>query len=576
VLNLSEFKAVMGHEFGHFAQGSGRIHSYIQVAFRVMIALHGGQTWVGKEARAVGRGGSRSGEAALVRLFVLVFIGGPVWVMAKAAKLIFYFIEVSRLSLSRNHEFHADRVAVSVAGSNAMVHGLARLKFADESLDEAIRVLDVAAQHNLYSRDLYFHHTKSAERLRKVRRNAALGLPPVLKRPEDGRKVHVFDQEDDLGAPEMWSTHPQNIDREKNAKRVFVPADDDDRSPWILFADADELRERLTYKVYRRVFRMKKSIELDPPERVQRLIDDEHAEVTFDPKYFGAYDERFIAPGDIAELNKLIDNEPWDSGRLGRAHGRLYRELGRRADDWRDLQGRIREIYRKAFGRPRGRKLEKIHNLEEDLEKLAEWFGGFDRRVFLIHGHMARQSGGPWAEDLTDRYLFHLDVQGLHLQLARAMNRVDDVVEGCSHFEDGLLPEDYFEWAMDTFRAARQTIMECIDRARCLRTPELANIKSGTRLDTLIFDQEVLRDLPRSFIKGAWINKLARQMDRMRRRLCRMDFKSLGALLHMQDRLAEEWRAKVIPAAQATGGDSLPEVIVVEQVPPTDSATKPR
>src|SRR5262249_29243151 len=39
VLNLSEFKAVMAHEFGHFAQGSGRMHSYIQVAFRVMIAL---------------------------------------------------------------------------------------------------------------------------------------------------------------------------------------------------------------------------------------------------------------------------------------------------------------------------------------------------------------------------------------------------------------------------------------------------------------------------------------------------------------------------------------------------------
>jgi hypothetical protein len=239
------------------------------------------------------------------------------------------------------------------------------------------------------------------------------------------------------------------------------------------------------------------------------------------------------------------------------------------------LQGRIREIYRKAFGRPRGRKLEKVRDLEEDLEKLAEWFGGFDRRVFLIHGHMARQFGGRWADDLADRYLFHLDVQGLHLQLARAMERVDDVVEGCSHFEDGLLPEDYFEWAMDTFRTARQTMVDCIDRAQCLRTPELANIKSGTRLDTLIFDQEVLRDLPRSFIKGAWIHKLARQMDRMRRRLCRMDFKNLGALLQMQDRLAEEWRAKVIPATQANGADSLPELIVVEELPPADATTKP-
>src|SRR5262249_48387281 len=35
VLTLSEFKAVMGHEFGHFTQHTGRMHAYTQVAFRV-------------------------------------------------------------------------------------------------------------------------------------------------------------------------------------------------------------------------------------------------------------------------------------------------------------------------------------------------------------------------------------------------------------------------------------------------------------------------------------------------------------------------------------------------------------
>jgi hypothetical protein len=570
VLNLSEFTGVMGHEFGHFAQGTGRLHCYIQVAFRVMAALQGGETWVGREARAIGRGRGYDGSP-LVGYLMLIFIGGPVWVLAKVSKLIFYFIEVSRLSLSRNHEFHADRVAVSVAGSNAIVHGLLRSAFAEETFDETSRVLDVAAQHKLYSRDFYFHHARSAERLRKVRRNSALGLPPTFKRPEEGRDVRVFDEDEDLGVPEMWSTHPRNCDREKNAKRVFVPAEEDTRSPWILFADADDLRERLTYKVYRRVFRVKKSIELDPPERVQRLIDEEYAEVTFDRKYHGAYDDRWIAPGEIAELNRLIENEPWEPGRVGRAHGRLYRELGRRADDWRELRGRIRELYRKSFGRPRGRKLDKVRDLEQDLEDLADWFSGFDRRVYLILGHMASQAGGRWPQELIDRYLFHLDVQALHIELARVMDRVDDVVAACSHFEDGLLPEDYFYWAMDTLRAARQTLLDCIDRARELRTPELANIKAGTRLHTLIFDQEVLHDLPRSHINPGWIIKLGRQMGRMRNRVCRMDFKSLGALLQLQDRLAEEWRVKMGPAIN---GESLPELIVVQEARPGDSTVK--
>jgi Zn-dependent protease with chaperone function len=536
VLTLSEFKAVMGHEFGHFAQETGRIASYIQVAFRVMAALHGGETWVAKEARAVGRGRARGHDNAVVRTLLLAFVGVPVWVTAKAAWLIFYFIEVSRLSLSRNQEFHADRVAVSVAGSNAIVHGLARLGFARESLDETFRVLDVAAQHNVYTRDFYYHHTKSAERLRKVRRNSALGLPPTFKRPEDGRDVRVFDADDDPGEPDRWSTHPRDCDRERNAKRVFVPAAEDTRSPWILFADADDLRERLTAKLYRRIFRIKKSIDLDPPERVQRLIDEEHAEVTFDRKYHGAYDQRWITPGDIAELNALIEREPCAR---------------------------------------RGRKLEKVRDLEHDLEDLEDWFSGFDRRVYLIFGQMARQAGGRWPQELTDRYLFHLAVQALHVELARVMDRVDDVVAACSHFEDGLLPEDYFDWAMDTLRAARQTLLDCIDRARGLRTPELANIKAGPRLHTLIFDQEVLHDLPRSHIKPAWIIKLGRQMGRMRGRLCRMDFKSLGALLQLQDRLAEEWRAKILPTSAPDTADSPPGLIVVQDAPPTDSAIKP-
>jgi hypothetical protein len=57
-------------------------------------------------------------------------------------------------------------------------------------------------------------------------------------------------------------------------------------------------------------------------------------------------------------------------------------------------------------------------------------------------------------------------------------------------------------------------------------------------------------------------------MGQMRNRLRRMDFKSLGAILQMQDRLAAEWLKKAAPPAvvveqpptERIGGDKAPKV----------------
>ena len=49
-----------------------------------------------------------------------------------------------------------------------------------------------------------------------------------------------------------------------------------------------------------------------------------------------------------------------------------------------------------------------------------------------------------------------------------------------------------------------------------------------------------------------------------------MDFKSLGAILQMQDRLAVEWINKVAPPGTLVEDEPLPELIVVE-----DTKAKP-
>ena len=44
----------------------------------------------------------------------------------------------------------------------------------------------------------------------------------------------------------MWSTHPPSYEREANCKRRYVDSDRDDVRAWVLFEQADALREQLT------------------------------------------------------------------------------------------------------------------------------------------------------------------------------------------------------------------------------------------------------------------------------------------------------------------------------------------
>ena len=576
-LNLSEFKAVMGHEFGHFSQKTSRLYAYVYLANRVMINLIAGEDWLDRAIRAAKwtakyspSGGSRFFAAA----FVLT-VGGTIWVVRKVMVGLYYLINVATLSLVRKEEFHADRVAVSVAGSNAIVHSLFRLKFTAESLEEAARQLEIASQHKLYTTDLFFHQTTAAAHLRKIKKDPRLGMPPELKGPKDGRKIQVFDEDDDdSGIPAMWHTHPPDIDREENAKEIFVPAEIDERSPWLLFEEKEAIKERATYKYYRMVFRAKKhDIKMVPAEKVQEFLNEEHAEVTYDPKYHGAYDERSIHPGNVLDLNRVVGEEPWGPERINRVHSRLYLELGRRAEDMADIRKRIRNVYKRTYGRPRGRDRDRLDDLEHDLEKHNEWFASFDRRVYLVHAHMARQLGGSWLQELAQRYLFQLDIQEIHRDIATAQDQVNDIIDGLNHFGEEL-PEGFFEEMQEILRNGRSVLEDCLDRACEMRTPQMANVKLGTRFDKLIFEGNLVGQLPLSFVKGTWVNKLSKQMGMMRHRVNRMDFKCFGAILQMQDRMAAEWYAKT--GTPVANEETMKEVAVVdERTPPADLVPPP-
>ncbi|VTS01490.1 M48 family metallopeptidase [Tuwongella immobilis] len=544
-LNLSEFKAVMAHEFGHFSQKSLALNQYVYVASRIVRQLVYGRDWFDNILSKIGMLDLR------LALFTWT-IQGIMWVIRKTLAGLFYVITLGRLAMSRQMEFNADLVAVSVTGSDAIVHALSRLDFANESLDQVFNDLKDAADHQLYTADMFHHHTHAAEYLRRVRNKPTLGMPPPLPKSGDGRKQRIFTEGDETGIPAMWASHPANYLREENAKELYIPGKIDDRSPWILFSNVDELRERMTRKVYRLVFNVPKNTELVDPERVQTFIDDERSETTYDPKYHGAYDGRPIRPGDLAGIVDQVGEEPWETDRLQRVYEKLYRELEERMPEY----NKTREEYHllKAYlddkkapseipfrkgtiDRHEAKKL--VKKLEKSLDDQIDWLASFDRRVVLVHCQLAYRLSEQALRDLINRYRFQLRIQELHTDCAGLIEHVN------SHLallgSGGNLPAEQFEQITSVLREARNWLRTKSKECREIRIPRLKNFEAGTILGDFLFPEPVLSDLDGASITGKWIDKLFKQLNGFRSRSARIHFKNLGTILKMQDEYADRW-----------------------------------
>src|SRR5262249_32866208 len=140
---------------------------------------------------------------------------------------LFRVFNITYLSLVRQMEFNADLVAVGAAGSDAPVHVLLRLDFAQECQNMAVPGLLLASDYHRFTRDLFYHQERAAEYLRAAANKPDLGKPPTLPAGPD-KQSQVF-QPGETGTATMWANHPSHFAREQNAKRRYFRSPEDDR-----------------------------------------------------------------------------------------------------------------------------------------------------------------------------------------------------------------------------------------------------------------------------------------------------------------------------------------------------------
>src|SRR3989442_5341100 len=138
-------------------------------------------------------------------------------------------------------------MAVSLTGSDALLHGLYRLQAAEDSWDRTLRFIDGERARKRIPRDVFTLHTHIMQRMADILNNPAYGrvVPVPADRPAEHR---VFTPEL-AQPPRMWHTHPLNHEREEKAKRRYFPMPIDETSAWTLFDDTTTLREKVSAMV---------------------------------------------------------------------------------------------------------------------------------------------------------------------------------------------------------------------------------------------------------------------------------------------------------------------------------------
>jgi Zn-dependent protease with chaperone function len=541
-LNLTELKAVLAHELGHFSQGSMKLGAYVYQANHIIADMVYGRDFFDDLLERMQNTDDR------LDLFAKGF-KGLIWVLRKGLEGLFKVLNFANSSLSRQMEFNADLVAVSVAGSDAIVHALARLDFASGALEQTLQDLADAGDHQLYTRDLYFHQTRAADYLKQTNRDAKLGEVPPL--PDDPTRTTQVFEPGDTGIPLMWASHPSNFDREQNAKRHYVRGVTDERLSWILFDNPAVLRQRITSQYYEHVHQISAEKLIDP-EAVQAFIDEEHAETTYPEKYHGVYDGRFL---DLTGWDMWLHGglEMRDPQALQELHAQLYGPpLAGLMEKHRDIQKEhvvLQELAEKGRAFTfRGRQYpaqdapQLLESVARELDDNHARLGAFDRQVFQVHYAMAELLGGAYAEELKARYAFQASVQDIVHKLEEAAQAVDNAMAELSG--ERQFSHEYFQQIVHFFQETHLTMSSALASAERLRIPRLKNIVDGQRLSEFLLTEPLVSYLPNyvQALEGTWTDCLCRQLGEMLDRGRRFHLKSLGGILGLQEQITSTWR----------------------------------
>ena len=400
VLTLSEIKAVLAHEFGHFAQRTMAIGSWVYIAHQIAAHVIAKRDVLDRILQSISRTDVRIAWVGWLMSLV-------VWSIRSLLDTVLRLVLLAQRALSRQMEFQADLVAVSLTGSDELVHALHKLQAADESWGRTLSFINSEARSGRIPHDLFEVQTRIMDKVALILDEEDYGKVPPVKagKPEQHR---VF-KSSFAQPPQMWSTHPASADREENAKRRYLTAPHDKRSAWLLFDHAAAVKEKITAHLIGKT-------EAKPAtaEETFKSLDENYSSLQYNPRYRGVYLGRSVVRH-ADQVSQLYQGALRYPNVLQALDGLYAPQLSDDLDRLRDLvQERVAlealrdRVYKASGGRIvfRGREIPRrqlpaaIRDVLAEEEEVRQRVLAHDRQCRATHIAAAATLGGGWREYL--------------------------------------------------------------------------------------------------------------------------------------------------------------------------------
>lgn len=235
---VSELKAILAHEFGHFSQSSMKVGSYVNQANKIIYdMLYNNKGFDEMLQNFAGL----HGIIQLFAHFALWFIKGIQWILIKFYDILFK----KHMSLSRQMEFNADAIATYVVGSDVNSASLMRLYLSEGALDNSIRFY-FDKTINFDTKSLYRNQTTLLQFLAEENNHKVENNLPYINIDELERynksKLHIENQ---------WASHPTIQQRVEAIKKLNKPSVNlDNRLANSLLKNFDNYSEKFTNRIF--------------------------------------------------------------------------------------------------------------------------------------------------------------------------------------------------------------------------------------------------------------------------------------------------------------------------------------
>ena len=294
-VNISEFKAVVAHEFGHFSQRSMKLGSFTynvnQVIYNMLYNNSGYTTFLNSW-------GSISSYTAIFANITVKIATAIQWVLRK----MYGVINKSYFGLSREMEFHADAVSASVSGGNNLISALSRLELASGCYNSALNnagdwLKEKKVTTNIFSNQLTILQSWAKEFKLPLKQ----GLPEV-----SFHFTQSFSQSR-INYKNQWASHPTLEERKLHLDKAAVNVDPDDTTAWQVFTKIEMLQQQVTENLYKNA-KQGEDLEKCDGTYFEELYTEKRESTFLPTAYKGFYDKRFINTKDW-NFDSLI-NEP--------------------------------------------------------------------------------------------------------------------------------------------------------------------------------------------------------------------------------------------------------------------------